>query len=477
MNTNIIYPTSLSATMNAASGSPSTAAANVAKAATNNTAQDDISQDRNTTSNAMLLQLPDELIVSITDYATYVPVAGRARRSVLVDRMHKPPYDLDTRLLKSLCLVCARLRRIVQPSLFRDVTFTTSTATIPPSPNVLKLWDVLKVRQDLRQCCRSLQTYVHNPNQAQDPDSWSVVRDFAKWMTNITYLSIHGGFSGGGSGPSSRLMNAYNWDLIRTMASNMKDVEELVITRTWETALLDELFDQLDFAKLRTLRLIGPPRIKRQLPVLPPNKHRTAPFTTLFLFNYDQSLSSIAILMDWPAVLTRFECYNRYFTREFKGLETLLLVHKDTLKHIELGYMYPDSDTHIFNTRLFPALEFLRMSRWSMPKHLTCEAMINLLGPSLKTIVWDLALSEKRIEDWRSLSEYEITWLRLLANMASEHVNVLEKVVLEFTHKYWGNAEELGYLWGDVDMMRDEVMRPAGIDLIHNEPEIVLKDW
>ncbi|KAH7086594.1 hypothetical protein FB567DRAFT_528308 [Paraphoma chrysanthemicola] len=431
---------------------------------------EDRSQNRNTPGNGRFMQLPDELIVLIIDYATYVPVTERAYRHYTNKQMHKPAYDLDRSLVKVLCLVCVRIRRIVQPFLFRDVTFTASTCTIPPSPNVLKLWDVLKIRQDLRQYCRSLHTNGCNTNLAKDPDSWNVMQDFAKWMTNITYLSIHGGFSFRGS-------NARTWDLIRTMASNMKEVEELVIKGTWRTVPLEELFDNLDFPSLRTLRLLGFSAGKHELPILPTNKHRTAPFTELCITNYEQPLKNMAILLNWPAALTRFECDNRYFVREIEGLDTLLLVHKDTLKHIELGVMFLKNDWHIFNARLFPALEFLRLSRWAMPKHLTREAMINVLGPSLKTIVWDFALSERRIEDWRSLSEYETTWLRLLASIASKHVNVLERVMLKFTHKYWGNAEELGYLWGDVDMMRAEVMRPAGIDLIHNEPEIVVKDW
>jgi hypothetical protein len=63
-----------------------------------------------------------------------------------------------------------------------------------------------------------------------------------------------------------------------------------------------------------------------------------------------------------------------------------------------------------------------------------------VLGPNVKTIVWNLGLGVGRIGNCRGQDEYEVEWLRLLVRIAGDYGNVLETLHLEFRVKYWGNS-------------------------------------
>lgn len=96
----------------------------------------------------------------------------------------------------------------------------------------------------------------------------------------------------------------------------------------------------------------------------------------------------------------------------------------------------------------------------------------NLLGPSLSTFVWDFEAYELRSERWRDFQAADRDWLRELTHTAVIRSASLQCVQIKFSPSFSGYRELVGYPWDLMDEVRDEIMRPNGIDLIYNEPPL-----
>jgi hypothetical protein len=95
--------------------------------------------------NNFIFQLPDELLVPIVELAASGPAFGSRIQ-------HTTTHNNDVVL--RLSKVCHRLRRVVQPLLFRNIHVEWPNSTVPPSKRVIKLHRTLREREDLRQHCR-----------------------------------------------------------------------------------------------------------------------------------------------------------------------------------------------------------------------------------------------------------------------------------------------------------------------------------
>jgi hypothetical protein len=98
-------------------------------------------------------------------------------------------------------------------------------------------------------------------------------------------------------------------------------------------------------------------------------KRRSATFTSLRISDYEERPEVMDLLLQWPAVLTRFEFgsfYNNGNMMDYPMFEKWLLIHQHTLKYIDIGYLNRHGSSRLFNATLFPNLEFLRLSRWQM---------------------------------------------------------------------------------------------------------------
>ncbi len=164
----------------------------------------------------------------------------------------------------------------------------------------------------------------------------------------------------------------------------------------------------------------------------------------------------------------------------------MLLVHKDTLTRITLGYMSLQARANfpLFKASLFPNLEFLRLSRYMMRRPISfCGEDADILGPSLKTFCLDFDLvgwDNDRIDKMRDFGMREIMWLRQLARTAVARQSALEKIEIIF-HVSHSALYSLGqgalFVWDGLDLIRDEDLRPSGRDLTYNEPPCTIEQW
>jgi hypothetical protein len=157
--------------------------------------------------------------------------------------------------------------------------------------------------------------------------------------------------------------------------------------------------------------------------------------------------------------------------------ETWLLPHAQTLTYIDIGSLR--SPSRLLNATLFPALTFLRLSRWQMsvPVSFIDDEDGNILGPALKTFSWSFNVYDQHNEGWCDFGEAEENWLRRLGECAKEWGAVLEKIEILFRPDYWGTTEVMGYPWDRMDRVREETLRPGGVELVYSEPMIGKEEW
>jgi hypothetical protein len=211
-------------------------------------------------------------------------------------------------------------------------------------------------------------------------------------------------------------------------------------------------------------------------------KRRSATFTELRISDYGERPGVINLLLQWPAVLTRFvfrSIYHNQHTMDYPMFEEWLLIHKYTLKHVDIGFLHRHGSNRLFNARRFPKLELLRLSRWQM--HNPAQFMpedSNVLGPSLKTFAWDFTVYDQHSEGWSDFGESEANWVKTLAEIAISCKSALREIHIQFTpDELWGTTEEMGYPWDWMEKVKDESFKPNGLGLVYNEPSISKDTW
>jgi hypothetical protein len=193
--------------------------------------------------------------------------------------------------------------------------------------------------------------------------------------------------------------------------------------------------------------------------------------------------AALFLLLQWPTVLTRFELgsiYNNLDPLHYSMLETWLLVHENSLKHIAIGHLSYGGSQRRFNATIFPKLEFLRLSRWQIrsPLQFTPEDA-HVLGPSLKTFVWDFSTHSECHEGWRDFGEAEAAWIRELAACAVSRKSALAKIEIQYEPSECPHdaTEEMGYPWDRMDAIGDQILKPNGLQLSYNKPPISKERW
>jgi hypothetical protein len=157
--------------------------------------------------------------------------------------------------------------------------------------------------------------------------------------------------------------------------------------------------------------------------------------------------------------------------------ENWLLVHQQSLTHIDIGYL--NGTSRLFNATLFPNLEFLRLSRWQMHRPIQFSPDdSNVLGPSLKTFAWDFTIYDQHSESWCDFGESEANWVKNLAERAASRKALLARIEIQFApDSYWHATEEMGYPWDWMDRVRDQTLKPNSINLVYNEPLVSRDAW
>ncbi|KAH3981978.1 hypothetical protein HBI18_042070 [Parastagonospora nodorum] len=327
-------------------------------------------------------------------------------------------------------------------------------------------------------------------NHGRPDDNYTVAKDFADWLTGTRNLSIFGSFDGNEYDQTNGTITTHAWDVLARIAANFKDLEEFKIDYGGSS------FGGSSFIVLSLIKRLRFPRLKRleingiwewwdngDVELARSPQMRTASFTTLRISGYRDRPQSAALLLQWPAVLTRLEFCNFSDNPEFENhrmdypmFESWLRIHQNSLRHVEIGVLSRTASDRLFNATLFPKLEYLKLSRWQMraPVQFSHEDS-NVLGPSLKTFAWDF---EEYGESWSDFGEAEANWITELAKCAISRKATLAKIEIQITpDACWEVTEEMEYPWDRIDSVRDQICRPNDLTLLYNKPVITKEAW
>ncbi|KAF2467331.1 uncharacterized protein BDR25DRAFT_234971 [Lindgomyces ingoldianus] len=345
---------------------------------------------------------------------------------------------------------------------------------VAPTTPVIKLHRVLQRTPSLRQHCRCLSIHISDILAARSPHHFDIVNDFARWLTRVRCLSVHGGFE-------EKFNNPHTWALIRNLVVNMREVEHATISREWFGLYLGPIMRNIEFPKLRELNIHGISHSKKEITILDPKKHRTASFTALSISDYEESPGSTALLIQWPTTLVHFEFgsfYNNPHIMDLPMFQSWLFIHRETLKNINIGYLSRAGSKRLFDATFFPNLESLQLSRWQMERPLQFTAEdANVLGPKVKLFGWDFSIYDQHNEGWDDFGENEESWISELGKAAVARQSSLKTIAIYFGPDHWGAGKKESYPWDRMDSVRDGIMRPNGMDLVYNRPCISREEW
>ena len=216
------------------------------------------------TKEPFIFRLPDELLSLVVRFAAFGLPRWPGCTECVPDYYGKP---WDIKLIKTLSLVCSRIRDIAQPLLFHFIKFHYPNQMVPPTKAVVKLHRILKWNCSLWQRCRALSVHISDLSSTITPNRYDIASDFAKWLTNVRCLEFHGGFEQ----PATR----YTWKLIREMTTSMQNVEHLVLSREGWGLYLGSIMSDVDFPRLKTLNIHGISEWKEGLLVSDPKVRKS----------------------------------------------------------------------------------------------------------------------------------------------------------------------------------------------------------
>jgi hypothetical protein len=159
-------------------------------------------------------------------------------------------------------------------------------------------------------------------------------------------------------------------------------------------------------------------------------------------------------------------------------LHSLLLVHKETLRSVNIRYLPPRGRGRLFIASDFPELEILGLSRWQMEKDLefSDEQADALLGPRLQKFVWDFVSFLQPPEYWTEFGNQEEDWLEALAKAAFERKSALRTIEIAYRPNQWKAKEGDSYPWDRLDQVQLNI-RQYGISLVYDEPCYSREEW
>lgn len=425
-----------------------------------------------------ILELPDELLEHIVQNATSLA------RSACSCAEHEPARSKAC--VKALSLVCQRINHIAQPLLYRKIKFEWPVSMAPPSAPVTKLHRSMMRNVSLRKHVRFLSMHIPDIPAIERPEKYMILNDFSTWLTSVRCLSIHGGFEG-------KFHKEHTWRLITSFATNMKRVKHISFSREGWGLYLAQIVPHLShFPKLEKLDIHGISEWKGENPTVNgiSARQRTAPITSLSLSDYEECPRCTASLILWPKALTHFQFgsfYNNRHIMDYPMFESWLLVHSNTLKSIDIGYLSNGGNLRLLNATLFPNLERLKLNWWqhgrrnwqSQEPYSFTSDDANVLGPKLKCFGWDFTVYDQHSEPWNAFGENEEAWLNALVKTAlSQNSFALRKIDICFNpDHYWDVQEEDGYPWDRMDRVRDELCNPNGIEFVYSKPIISREEW
>ena len=205
-----------------------------------------------------------------------------------------------------------------------------------------------------------------------------------------------------------------------------------------------------------------------------------ARFKNLVISDYSDTPAALESLLAWPEILEHFVFERIYYTEHhwsFGTFESILKRHQSTLKTLCIGQLF--GRTTCINVTPFSNLEELNLSRWA----LDCTpdiAVSMLLGPKLKTFIWDFGIYDQHSESWSDFSQREQEWILEFARLTAARKSALKKIKIRFEPDEWstpntpGSYESVGFPWDRMDAV-DVLIRPLGMILEYFPPPALSK--
>jgi hypothetical protein len=416
---------------------------------------------------AFILRLPVEVLMMIVELA----VSG-SRESFNdhygVDRScTECDLTYNKANAKAACLVSRTFRDIAQPILFRVIDLRSPKAASRIRYTLLK-------NVHLRKHCRQFSIVDADGPSRILSSQW---KEILRWSANVQCVQICVEMF-----PEKMCRN-----LIQKLATHAHQLKHLSLLGKYFYSNMLRIVNTVEFPRLTKLDIdrLGCDDWDRTL--LDLDKQRISPVISLTIGDEIDDPECALNLITWPKALENFTFQRISSVEKFptilQALTNSLMIHENTLKSVDISHVSHVS--HLFDARLFPNLEYLRLSRWHLevePLEFTQE-YTRILGPRLKILVWNFndsqdLLNYLGLEDFRDEDEL---WLRELAKAAAG--SKLQELRIEFT-PVRDDEETMElfhygfiYPWDRMNKVRDTVMRQIGVSLTYNEPSVSRDIW
>jgi hypothetical protein len=372
---------------------------------------------------------------------------------------------------RAICLVSCTFRDIAQPILFRviDICALEDTSLI---------WQTLSQNIHLRKHCRQ---FVINETSGPSEKMFSRMKDIFRWSVNVQCVQIR----------IEMVTGDLCRNLAKTLATHAHQLKHLLLSGKYCHYNWVRIVNIVEFPQLTKLDIScsspvdWDPNWKGWRTPLALDKQHISPITSLTIRDELDAPECSLSLITLPKALKKFTFERIGPAPEpstiLRTLTTSLLIHERTLKSVDISRV--NNASHLFDARLFPNLEYLRLSAWNMEGPLVfTEEYTKVLGPQLKILVWNFnGRQSERWSEFQDFGEDEELWLCGLGTAAAD--SKLQELRIEFTPMdEEGMLRELydmgfTYPWDRMDNVRDTVMRKIGVSLTYDEPCVSRETW
>lgn len=182
-------------------------------------------------------------------------------------------------------------------------------------------------------------------------------------------------------------------------------------------------------------------------------------------------------LILWPEKLTEI-WYLAYCPLDIPLLQSCLMTHKHTLKALRISQICW-GHWGLINACDFPNLELLLLSRRTMSERLKtpiADADL-LLGPSLKTFLWDFGVCSGWPMECFPFEEREEAWLIGLASAAIARKTPLTTIAVMFAAQpYPLGSRPYATMLERINRVHDEV-KQHGLAVMYEDPTVAREQW
>lgn len=227
-------------------------------------------------------------------------------------------------------------------------------------------------------------------------------------------------------------------------------------------------------------------------------KYRTASFTSLTISDYEEHPQGLQQLMSWPKALSHF-CWNKsiYSVKSksaiAQSIQFSLLMHKVTLKTLDLEGIPWGHEAHLSSTSIYPNLEVLRLSRDSLREikgefqnsllELTAaDAGSLLLTPKLKVFVLNYGTDAIGRDGypkscWITFGDEDENLVCQLAKAAIDGKTELRKILIQYNPPKDDMSDHKDvYPWDRMERIRDDI-QPFGLILEYDDPQTSKREF